>query len=104
MNIEAMKKYRLTRTREMKNLKEMAGQTIAVTAWNTSEYTDPDGAVHTVLALELQGGAMYRTEVRSFIESFRDLVECFGNELPPITIVKKRSRKNNDYIDFEVLE
>ena len=53
-------------------------------------------------------GKMYKTEVRAFIEKYRDYEESFGGEAdsekPEIVIQLVKSKKGNTYVDFSVAD
>lgn len=105
-NMSKMEQYRMSRTANMANIKEIIGETVTVIAMAEREYVNEDGEVHNVLAMKLADGRYYRTETAAFMEAFRDFWDFFADEAekPAIKIVGKRSRKGNDFVNFEVVE
>lgn len=105
MNAEKIAVYRMSRTQNMPNMKELIGKTVTPTAAKESEYTDGDGILHIVLAVEFANVGCYRTEVAAFIENFRAYWEVFADEdeKPALSIVGKSSKRGNTYVNFEVV-
>lgn len=103
--LSKMELYRLRKTAEMPNIKDIIGETMTPCAWHEHEYTDADGEVHNVLAIAFDNGKYYRTEVAAFIENFRDYVAVFGDDenRPAIQISGKRSKRGNPFVNFVVV-
>lgn len=101
---DAKKRFLMKQTRNMRNLKELCGHSVIPQTWEHSTYIDPDGEIHEVLAIEIETGEFYRTEVKAFIEAFKDYEECFPTmeERPSITINAERSKRGNAYITFSI--
>ena len=51
---------------------------------------------------------MYKTEVKAFIQKFMQYLEAFGDEAdeskPDIIITLNTSKKNNKYVNFDLIE
>lgn len=96
--------YRMTKTMDMANIKEIKGETVKVDEIKVNEYTAQDGEVHRVLAILLDNGKMYRTETRAFIDDMVNFVEAFDNpaERPAITIVGAVSKRGNEFVKFVI--
>ena len=51
--------------------------------------------------------SVYKTEVRAFIEKYRDYEESFGgeddSEKPEIVIILNKSKKGNTYVNFDLV-
>lgn len=106
MNLTKMEQYKMTRTQNMPNIKEIIGETVRPVAMAVHEYTDPSsGEVHTVMAVKLEDGRYYRTEVGAFIEAFNDYWNFFEEEAekPEILITGKTSKRGNEYVNFDVI-
>jgi len=103
MELTKIQRYKMTRTRDLPNIREIIGETVHVSAELLTEYTDPDGEIHKVLSLLTDRG-YYKTEVAAFIEAFAEFVEVFGDERPAITITGKTSKRGNPYVNFEIVE
>ena len=105
INADLIQKFKMMQTADAANLKSHIGETIKVSDWEFSEYSDVDGQYHNVLALSMPNTReIYRTEVRAFIDKFKKFITVFENvpveERPFIKITGKTSKKKNDYIDF----
>ena len=90
------------------NLKDCEGLVISPVAFHTHQYSDADGKLHSVLVIKNgKDGQMYKTEVQAFIEKFMKYDEAFGdlpdNEKPDIVIVINMSKKNNRYVNFDLV-
>lgn len=90
------------------NLKDCEGLIISPVAFHTHQYSDADGKMHSVLVIKNgKDGQMYKTEVSAFIEKFMKYDEAFGelpdNEKPDIVIVINMSKKNNRYVNFDLV-
>lgn len=55
-----------------------------------------------VLAIRCADGQQYHTISPTFIDSFTQIVECFGDEIPPIVVIKSRSKNNREFIDCTI--
>ena len=90
------------------NLKECEGMVISPVATHTHTYADADGKIHSVLVIKNgKDGKFYKTEVQAFIEKFLKYEEAFGDEpdekKPDIKIVLNVSKKNNKYVNFDLV-
>ena len=91
------------------NLKDCEGMVISPVATHTHQYSDADGKLHSVLVIKNgKDGKMYKTEVQAFIDKFMKYEEAFGDEpdekKPDIVIVLNTSKKNNKYVNFDLVE
>ena len=110
---ELLATFKMRTTADAKNLKELINRRVKPMKWEFSDYTDSDGEIHTVLAMELETddpkiNGIYRTEVKAFIEKFRVYMDVFGNvpieERPLIMITGVKSQRGNPYINFDIVE
>ncbi len=106
---ELIEKFKMKQTASAANLKSHIGESLRVDKWEFSEYVDADGAYHNVLAIKIANtGEILRTEVSAFIEKFKEYIEAFGEEKledrPLVKITGKKSKKNNEYISFEIVD
>ena len=90
------------------NLKNCEGMIIAPVGVHTHTYTGTDGTEHQVLVIKNgKDGKFYKTEVKAFIEKFMKYMESFGSlpdeEKPEIVIVLNVSKKNNKYVNFDLV-
>lgn len=86
------------------NLKECEGQIISPVAHHTHQYSDADGKLHSVLVIkDGKTGEMYKTEVQAFIDKFLKYDEVFGDQKPDIVITINTSKKNNRYVNFDLI-
>lgn len=90
------------------NLRDCEGMIIKPVACHTHEYEDADGKTHAVLVIKNGiDGKMYKTEVQAFIKKFMQYLEAFGDEpdeaKPDIVIVLNTSKKNNKYVNFDLV-
>lgn len=97
--------YRMRNTSKLQNVKELIGQTVTPVHVLTTEYTDSDGEVHRVLAVDFGSVGIYRTEVAAFIEEMRNYWEVFGDdeEKPAIVITGKHSKRGNSFVCFDLI-
>lgn len=90
------------------NVKDIDGQILLPVAQHTHTYTDADGKLHSVLVIK-DGitGNMYKTEVQAFIDKYASYLESFGDlpddEKPKIQIALRVSKKNNKYVNFDLV-
>lgn len=90
------------------NLKNCEGMIISPVGVHTHTYTGTDGTEHQVLVIKNgKDGKFYKTEVKAFIEKFMKYMESFGSlpdeEKPEIVIVLNVSKKNNKYVNFDLV-
>ena len=91
------------------NLKDCEGMKIKPVAYHTHEYEDAEGKTHAVLVIKNgYDNTMYKTEVKAFIQKFMQYLEAFGDEAdeakPDIIIPLNTSKKNNKYVNFDLIE
>ena len=109
INTALLEKFKMKQTADAANLKSHIGETIRVDNCEFSEYTDVDGRYHNVLAVSIADSKdIYRTEVSAFIDKFKVYWDIFGEapieERPLLKIIGKKSKKQNDYISFELVD
>lgn len=73
-------KYFLTAAPNIKKMKSVAGQTIDVQKWCLFSDEDKDGTEHDILSIMTPEDEVYATNSRTFLDSFRKIVECFGSD------------------------
>lgn len=105
MNIEAVRKFKMSNTQALPNVKEIIGQTVTPEYWQFSEYVDANGVTHTVLAMDFGTVGIYRTETAAFIERFTAYADAFGaeDEKPAISITGKQSKRGNPFVCFDLV-
>lgn len=105
MELTKMEQYKLRKTQDMPNIKEIIGETIVPVKEFEHEYTDTDGEPHTVLSIRTADGRYFRTEVAAFIENYHDYIAVFGEDenRPAIQIIGKKSQRGNPFVNFTVI-
>lgn len=109
MELSRVEKFKALNSKDIQNIKDCEGQIIKPVAFYTHEYEDSDNKNHYVLVIkDGKTGGMYRTEVKAFIEKFMAYDEAFGTlpdeEKPEIVIQIQLSKKNNRYVNFDVVD
>ena len=109
MEFTRVEKFRALNSRDVANVKDCEGEILRPVAYLTHEYEDADGKTHNVLVIkDGKSGAMYRTEVKAFIQKFLAYDESFGSmaddEKPEILIQLQQSKKGNKYVTFDVVD
>lgn len=109
MELSRVEKFKALNSKDVPNVKDCEGQILKPVAFYTHEYEDSEGKNHYVLVIkDGKTGGMFRTEVKAFIEKFMAYDESFGTlpdeEKPEIVIQIKTSKKNNKYVNFDVLD
>ena len=82
----------------VENVRDCEGQIIRPIAFTTKRYIGQDEKEHEVLIIkDGKSGGMFKTEVRAFIEKYRDYEESFGSEddeeKPEIVISTENDKK-----------
>lgn len=108
MELTAKELFRAKNGDGVQNVKECEGQILHPVAFTTSTYIGKDEKEHEVLIIkDGKTNKMYKTEVRAFIEKYRNYEESFGgeedSEKPEIVIVLKKSEKGNTYVNFDLV-
>lgn len=93
----------------VENVRDCEGQIIRPIAFTTKHYIGQDEKEHEVLIFkDGKTGGMFKTEVKAFIEKFRDYVDSFGDEpdddKPEIVIILNKSKKGNTYVNFDLAD
>lgn len=92
----------------VQNVRDCEGQILRPIAFTTKRYIGQDEKEHEVLIIkDGKTGGMFKTEVRAFIEKYRDYEESFGSEddeeKPEIVIILNKSKKGNTYVNFDLV-
>ena len=92
----------------VQNVRDCEGQILRPIAFTTKRYIGQDEKEHEVLIIkDGKTGGMFKTEVRAFIEKYRDYEESFGaeddEEKPEIVIILNKSKKGNTYVNFDLV-
>ena len=92
----------------VENVRECEGQILKPIAFTTKRYIGQDEKEHEVLIIkDGKTGNMFKTEVRAFIEKYRDYEESFGgeddSEKPEIVIILNKSKKGNTDVNFDLV-
>lgn len=109
MELTRVEIFRAMNGSEVQNVKDLEGQYIIPVAYHAHEYEDPDGKIHNVLVIkDGKTGELCKTEVKAFIQKFMAYDEAFGSlpddEKPEMLIKSKLSKKNNKYVNFDIVE
>lgn len=109
MEFTRVEKFKALNSRDVTNVKDCEGEILRPVAYITHEYEDADGKTHNVLVIkDGKSGAMYRTEVKAFIQKFLAYDDAFGSmaddEKPEILIQLQQSKKGNKYVTFDVVD
>ena len=109
MEFTRIEKFRALNSRDVANVKDCDGEVLRPVAYLTNEYEDEEGKTHNVLVIkDGKSGAMYRTEVKAFIQKFLAYDDVFGSmaddEKPEILIQLQQSKKGNKYVTFDVVD
>ena len=93
----------------VENVRDCEGEILRPVAFTTKQYIGRDEKEHSVLIFkDGKNGGMYKTEVRAFIEKFKDYMDSFGEvpdeEKPEIVIILTKSQKGNTYVTFDLAE
>ena len=92
----------------VQNVRDCEGQILRPIAFTTKRYIGQDEKEHEVLIIkDGKTGGMFKTEVRAFIEKYRDYEESFDSEddeeKPEIVIILNKSKKGNTYVNFDLV-
>lgn len=109
MELTAKELFRAKNGDGVQNVKDCEGQIIRPVAFTTKRYVGSDEKEHEVLIIkDGKTGGMFKTEVKAFIEKYRDYEESFGgcsdDEKPDIVIVLNTSKKGNQYVNFDLAD
>ena len=79
MELTAKELFRAKNGDGVQNIKDCEGQIIHPVAFTTKRYIGLDEKEHEVLIIkDGKSGGMFKTEVKAFIEKYRDFEESFG--------------------------
>lgn len=109
MELTAKELFRAKNGDGVQNVKDCEGQIIHPVAFTTKRYIGQDEKEHEVLIIkDEKTGGMFKTEVKAFIEKYRDYEESFGgcsdDEKPEIVIIINTSKKGNKYVSFDLAD
>ena len=109
MELTARELFRAKNGDGVENVRDCEGQILRPVAFTTKKYIGQDEKEHEVLIIkDGKSGGMFKTEVRAFIEKYRDYEESFGDclddEKPEIVIILNKSKKGNTYVNFDLAD
>ena len=109
MELTAKELFRAKNGDGVQNVRDCEGQILQPVAFTTKRYIGQDEKEHEVLIIkDGKTGGMFKTEVRAFIEKFKDYVDSFMDaddaEKPEIVIILNKSKKGNTYVNFDLAE
>lgn len=90
--------YLLTKSPTIKTVKDCEGEVVLIDMWCIYEDENRNGNVTTLLSFCTSEGQAYATNSPTFIGAFSDIVDIFGDELPPITLMKGISKKGKEFV------
>ena len=94
--------YKLTRSQSVQKMQDAAGSTLTPSAWVLFEDEDSrTGEIKTVLIIH-DGGELFGTISKTFINSFLDIVENFGGDVGSINVVSGKAKSGRDFITCEL--
>lgn len=95
--------YRLAKAQDVNKMQTLAGATITPEKWVLFEDPDPKtGEIKTVLVIEANG-EKFGTISKTFIDTFLDAAEEFGEDLGEIAIIGGTSKAGRDFITCEIV-
>lgn len=86
---------------ESKKMQDLKGKTINVKNWVIAEDTDQStGEIKTILFIR-SDDATYASVSKTFIDSFKTVVSCFGTDFSKIKVNSGKSNKGREFITCE---
>lgn len=80
-NLTAAEKYYLTVAPNIQKMTTVKGQTLEVDTWCIySDVNDKSGEEMELVSIMTPEGEVYATNSKTFVQSFRQIVEIFGTE------------------------
>ena len=93
-----MEIYSLTQDCEIKSMKTLEEEPFKVNSWIIYKDIDKDGKEIELLSMSTNLG-VYAAQSKTFIESFLNINELFGNEPYMLQVVHAKSKADRDYIN-----
>lgn len=91
--------YRLLKSPKIKRLSDYAGSTINIKAWIHSDDLDnTTGELRNIISIMDDTGEVMATNSGTFVREFLDMIEIFGENLPSVEILQKRSKNGRNFI------
>ena len=93
---EKITAYKMTKSPNIRPMKELAGQSIEVKEW--CFYTDMQkGTEVELLSIMAAEGDVHATNSQVFMREFEELIDCFG-EINEIKVNMETSKAGRDFI------
>lgn len=91
--------------RESKKMQDLAGKTVKIEDWVIAEDIDKETGEPKEIVFIKTDGNTYGSISRTFIESFRTIVECFGaTGFKAIKVIEGKSNKGRTFIQCEYVK
>lgn len=100
--LTTMEQYKLTKSKKSISVKDAVGLSLQVDAWAEYEDQNTKGEAVQVLSIMTTDGSVYTTVSEVFRRSFMDIVETFGDDMPPVEIIDGTTKAGRTYYDCTV--
>lgn len=91
--------------RESEKMQNLAGQTIHVDDWVITNDIDKETGEPKQIIFIKSGDTTYGSVSKTFIESFKTIVSCFGNDgFSNIKVIEGKSNKGRTFIQCEYVK
>ena len=94
-NLSKKEIYMLSQNPAAIKMKDAPEDGITPVKWLKYEDTNNDGEIKTVLSIMNINGDVYATISKTFIETFDNIVDCFGTGLEDVDIIFVRKGVSN---------
>lgn len=103
--MDAKQLYMMTKSKSVEKLATLKGKSAKIAAWvRSQDVNDKTGELTNVLAIQCNEGDRYATNSATFIRDFDQLIEIFGDNLPEIKIMGKKSMNGREYLICDIVE
>lgn len=97
-DLDKKDKYLLVASPEIKKMKELAGKSVELIDWILYTTMDREtGEAYKVLSIRTVDGS-YATNSPTMIESFEQIIACFGSDFKVINIFTGKSNKGREFL------
>lgn len=91
--------YRLLKSPKIRRMSDFAGATLKINAWiHTEDLDNTTGELRPIIAIMDDTGEVMATNSATFVREFLDLIEIFGDSLPAVEILQRRSKNGRNFI------
>lgn len=97
-----IEKYHLTSSNSTQSIRNFENQILEIEYWARFTDTNENGGTTEILSMATKDGEFIATNSAIVMRAFDEIVEAFGDDLPPVKIFTGTSKNGRKYYNVTV--